>query len=138
MRWRGESADEHGHGPDVYGGIGAGGWYPSLPVLDELLGDQFPDSSEMFLGLGNFTNRLYCSIEEQASITAKSIPSLPLKLRLKHLLRPRQEKSLRNQGLQIRSLALHKLNRFLIASHPGVNRTVTLSVNSSAEEEDHS
>ncbi|KAL4743634.1 hypothetical protein BDV11DRAFT_214190 [Aspergillus similis] len=52
----GENLDGHGQGPDVYGGIGAGGWYPSLPVLDELLWEQFPDSSEVFLGLSNFSN----------------------------------------------------------------------------------
>ncbi|KAL5045245.1 hypothetical protein BDW71DRAFT_198442 [Aspergillus fruticulosus] len=51
-----KNADEHAHGPDVYGGIGGGGWYPSLPVLDEVLWEQFLDSSEVFLGLSNFSN----------------------------------------------------------------------------------
>ncbi|KAL4759037.1 fungal specific transcription factor domain-containing protein [Aspergillus foveolatus] len=52
----GENVDRHGQEPDVYGGTGAGGWYPSLPVLDELLWEQFPDSGEVFLGLSNFPN----------------------------------------------------------------------------------
>jgi hypothetical protein len=52
----GENMDRHGQEPDVYGGTGAGGWHPSLPVLDELLWEQFPDSSEVFLGLSNFPN----------------------------------------------------------------------------------
>ncbi|KAL3434585.1 hypothetical protein BDV09DRAFT_204598 [Aspergillus tetrazonus] len=49
-----ENVDRQGQEPDVYGGTGAGGWYPSLPMLDELLWEQFPDSSEVFLGLSDF------------------------------------------------------------------------------------
>ncbi|KAL4820694.1 fungal-specific transcription factor domain-containing protein [Aspergillus spinulosporus] len=41
--------------PRARGELGRGGWYPSLPVLDELLWEQFPDSSEVFLGLSNFS-----------------------------------------------------------------------------------